>query len=155
MKALYSITILVLLLSSCNVDEKKKAPSRTIGSEKDYKEKARNQDTTFYVFLEHFNNDTSFQLNRIDFPLCGKVVNLDSEGPETFDDTIYVNEYWIKDFTYDEKQPDKFDFTREIQVQGDEATIEVSGKETGLSVTYTFRKTKGKWMLVWFEDYST
>ncbi len=100
----------------------------------------------FYTFLERFNQDSVFQMSHIDFPLEGKVANLSDEafGPETLNDTIEVNEYRIKDFTYDESKADKYDFVQKIQVKGAEAVIEVSGKENGLVIMYTFRKTGGQ-----------
>jgi hypothetical protein len=152
MQKLTLIFLLSVLFSFCGLREKEGSKLEKDIRLNDIKE---GKDPSFDEFLQRFNQDSGFQLSRVHFPLRGKVLNLSGSGPETINDTIYVSEYRIKDFTYDEKDPGKFDFTRNIHIQGDQATIQVAGKENGLSANYTFRRIKGKWMLVTFEDYST
>jgi hypothetical protein len=109
-----------------------------------------NVDDKFENFLLYFNQDSSFQINRIEFPIPAK--GFGGNG-EIEDMLITKDEFHILDFTYDDSA--KQEYKQEIELKGNKATIEVQGIDNGIAASYYFEKKNGQWKLVSWEDYST
>ena len=112
-------------------------------------------DLDFSLFIEHFSEDSAFQLNRTKFPL--KITRYDLvDDKETI---IYKSrsKFNILDFRI-KKSNSRYDkWTQEIVMDKtkNKATIEINGIENGIMVEYYFEKIAGKWLLVGIRDSST
>ncbi|RDC62490.1 DUF4348 domain-containing protein [Adhaeribacter pallidiroseus] len=115
-----------------------------------------NVDDKFETFLKYFNEDSTFQISRIDFPLKVKVADSD-KNYEMSEEIIQKSGFRKMDFTYDSSSANKEvdSYEQKINIKGNKAIIEVRGIENGIMANFYFEKKKGKWMLVTWEDSST
>lgn len=99
----------------------------------------------FYPFYEQFMSDSSFQLNRIRFPLPGQKFTAEVE------DSTYRwhQEDWL---LLSEPDIDPTYFTRNLYVSDTLATDEISGNDTGFYFKMVYRPVKRKWHLVYLVD---
>ena len=99
----------------------------------------------FYPFYERFMEDSSFQLNRISFPLPGQKYTADIE-----DSTYRWNqEDWL---LLSEPDIDPAYFSRDLYVSDTLATDEIAGKDSGFYFKMVYRPVKRKWHLVYLID---
>jgi hypothetical protein len=113
-------------------------------------------DDNFETFLNYFNEDSTFQASRIEFPLKGKVADY-AKDYEFSEVIIQPREFRKLDFTYDPSSANREvdSYEQKLNVKGNEAVIEIRGIENGIMADYFFEKRKGKWVLVTWEDSST
>ncbi len=99
----------------------------------------------FYPFYERFMNDSSFQLNRIRFPLPGQKFTAELE------DSTYQwhQEDWL---LLSEPDVDPTYFSRNLYVSDTLATDEIAGKDSGFYFKMVYRPVKRKWHLVYLID---
>ncbi|WKN32614.1 DUF4348 domain-containing protein [Porifericola rhodea] len=101
-------------------------------------------DENFDEFYEKFLTDSSFQMERIQFPLKG--IKAD-EG----EDSTY---YWHKEDWVMLKKPnlDGTDFKRDLQVSDTVATDEIFMENAGFYFKMVYEPIKRKWHLVYMID---
>lgn len=114
-----------------------------------------NVDDKFETFLKYFNNDSVFQISRINFPL--KIKISESQTDTTLSEiSIPLTEFKKVDFTYDQsystRQYDKYN--QKVIVTGNKAAIQIRGIDNGIYVDYEFEKKNGKWLLKTWTDKS-
>jgi len=97
----------------------------------------------FDGFFAKFDNDSSFQYSRIEFPL--KVI--------TEDATRFLSKKEWKFTRLSNKQSIKGQI-KKTQVSKDEVKMEYSIEETGVLVNHFFRIKEGKWWLIYIQDES-
>ena len=110
---------------------------------------------SFNLFARRFCSDSSFQFERISFPL-EKVITNETTGSESIEKEEWqYTELYCSDGEYligvynDEAAID--------EVQKDETdnkVIYISGYGTGLSLYYFFKRVEGKWFLISIRDSS-
>lgn len=111
-----------------------------------------NIDNKFEDFLNHFNNDSTFQVRRVKLPMI--IEFADSEKEYDYSkDTIDFKNYRKLNFVKDDSPNPEYEMF--IKVNGNEATIEYRGIENGISAEYYFEKINGKWTLITWIDSST
>ncbi|WP_377714408.1 DUF4348 domain-containing protein [Pseudofulvibacter geojedonensis] len=112
-------------------------------------------DNDFKSFLKVFSKDSIFQISRVSFPMKTKVLssNLDEEVEEI----ITKDSYPIQEFLIDQiRTNQEYDnYSQEIKVEKDNATIFCQGIDNGILVEFEFKKIEGKWYLVTWSDLST
>ncbi|WMI68201.1 DUF4348 domain-containing protein [Mangrovimonas sp. YM274] len=114
-----------------------------------------NVDSDFRLFLDFFNKDSIFQLNRIDFPI--KVKDFQKVEFELNERVINKIDYSLKTFQIN-KTSDLEDFgeyEQIIKIENEKAIIEISGIGNGIAIDYEFAKVNGKWKLITWTDQST
>ncbi|MFK8266259.1 DUF4348 domain-containing protein [Capnocytophaga cynodegmi] len=99
----------------------------------------------FDEFFKKFNTDKSFQLSKIIFPIT---ISIDEMG-EISQKTIAKNKW---EFDEIDENSDMYYVIK--TVEGDNATVWLSGKENGINVEYFFEKRNEKWFLVSMKDSS-
>lgn len=111
-------------------------------------------DANFETFLSYFNQDSVFQISRIDFPFKIMENDLDYKPVEQI---IQKSEWRKIDFSYDKASANtEFDRYQQTNVvDRDKAVIEVRGIDNGIFVDVYFEKKNGKWMLLTWIDHST
>lgn len=110
-------------------------------------------DDNFELFLNVFSEDSIFQINRIVFPVKGKVLEL-GEGSEYVEIITERNNHSHMDFrTRRKENPDGY--TISSKVSNSAATVEVRGIDNGIIIDYYFEKRDGKWMFISYTDSST
>jgi hypothetical protein len=118
--------------------------------------KFKNANSNFYDFIKQFNKDSIFQMSRVKFPITLKY-------PDPIQNNIYnkkiieKRDYKILNFEYKESYRTRaFDkYEQIINVEGNQAEIELIGIDNGISVAFYFDKIEGKWMLSYWIDSST
>jgi hypothetical protein len=164
MKKLYLLLLPILLLSctdtkrkaditesqplsnSTNTDSTSKATQNPIS------QVPSNVDDKFETFLKYFNEDSIFQVSRIDFPLKVKFAD-SSKDYEMSEDIIQKQDFFKLDFTHDSIKAREYE--QMIEVKGEKATIGLRGIENGIMADFYFEKKGGKWKLKTWEDAST
>ena len=102
-------------------------------------------DEAFNTFYDQFLSDSTFQLERIRFPLPGQKFTAEVE-----DSTYRWNrEGWRM---LNEPQLDSAYFTRDLAVTDTLATDEIAGKDSGFYFKMVYRPVKRKWHLVYMVD---
>lgn len=110
-------------------------------------------DDNFETFLHLFSEDSLFQINRIIFPVRGKVLELNEES-EYVEIITQKDEHSHMDFRKRRKEnPDGY--TISTKLTDNKATVEVRGIDNGIFMDYYFEKINGKWMFVSYKDSST
>lgn len=107
----------------------------------------RNQTASedFYEFYDRFLSDSTFQMERVQFPLQGLKFG-ESE------DTTYTwtRENWVM---LQEPQLEGTDFERNLQVKGDTlATDEIMMENSGFYFKMVYEPVRRKWHLVYMID---
>ncbi|WP_192821102.1 DUF4348 domain-containing protein [Rufibacter sp. LB8] len=164
MKKLYLLILPILFIgcSDTKLKTNKKEPqpisnssnldSLTVEAQKPISEIPSNVDDKFETFLKYFNEDSIFQVSRIDFPIKVKFAD-SSKDYEMSEEIIPKQEFLKLDFTYDSIK--SIEYEQIIEVKGDKATIGLRGIENGIMADFYFKKKNGKWMLETWEDAST
>ena len=149
----YLLSYLIIAITSCNSQTgKRTVKSMTRSMEKNASVSIpANVDDNFKTFLSYFNNDSIFQVSRINFPLTVKETDADFELKEHI---IEKATFRKMDFTYNEQKVNK-EYEQTVKIEKDKATIEIRGIENGILADYNFEKRKGKWVLVTWTDSST
>ena len=137
----------VVLLISCgskNIDKSSKS---------NVKQEVTTTENSFDDFIKKFSKDKLFQLSRIKFPVTYNYTNEDDETGAMSTKQIQKNEWKAIDFV------DKSGFGEAVEVSKevkDSNTIDllVKGVDTGLSITYCFKKEYNTYYLVKIIDYS-
>lgn len=101
----------------------------------------------FDVFYEKFLTDSSFQMQRIQFPLPG--IRAGEENEEQ--DSTY---YWTKEEWVMLKKPEieGTEFKRNLQVSDTVATDEIFTEDSGFYFKTVYEPIKRKWYLVYMVD---
>lgn len=110
-------------------------------------------DSTFDDFLKKFSKDTTFQLLRIKFPLAYYYISENEETDDMLIKHIQKSEWKIIDLI-DTKE---FNEPVEIEIEPKGSNLIellVKGIDTGLSITYCFKKEDNKWYLIKIIDQS-
>ncbi len=147
-----------MLFISCKENTEKPKPLETKKIEKKKVKKKKKRiyipetvDYSFNEFLMYFSADSTFQMERVRFPL--KVQQMDIYEGELKNKTVFITDYWIKKFLpYDKNNGD---YKQDIEIKENEAIISIKGIENGLAVFYEFKKIDDQWFLVTWRDYST
>lgn len=101
----------------------------------------------FSAFLKKFNEDKSFQLSRVKFPLTIKTID---DNLEDINVTITEKNYRIL------KLDDKgMEFKQKIVLKQKSAVIQQRGIDTGIYADYIFELKDNKWFLKTWIDQST
>ena len=99
----------------------------------------------FATFYEQFLRDSSFQMDRVRFPLPGEKVTA-----EVMDSTYrWQRNDWRM---LSEPEFDSTYFTRDLTVTDTLATDEIAGKDSGLYFKMVYRPVDKKWHLVYLVD---
>lgn len=149
--AVIKYIFLLLLVISCKKENTQLETKKAIEN-KDF----NNLDEDFNAFLLKFNQDSIFQMSRINFPL--KVKEADSDNDyKTIERVINKKDFAKLDFTLPkDAQTREFDkFTQKIKLTKNNATIEVRGIDNGIHSDVIFEKVNGKWNLKTWIDEST
>lgn len=110
-------------------------------------------ETDFNSFLTLFNSDSAFQLSSIDFPMKVQEINRESDH-ELTEKIIDKSNYKRLDLS-DNLSNSNNNFTREIKINNNSATVEIRGIESGVKVDFFFERENGKWKLITWIDSST
>lgn len=115
-----------------------------------------NINSDFTGFIKQFNNDSTFQISRVKFPVMIQYAN-DEKDYEYSKKNIEKRDYKIMTFEYYEsyKTRDVDKYEQAIRVNGNEAVIKLIGIDNGISEEYYFEKIEGKWMLTNWINSST
>ncbi|WPP48856.1 hypothetical protein [Catalinimonas niigatensis] len=99
----------------------------------------------FDVFYEKFLSDSSFQMERIQFPLPG-IKTIEDEEDSTYQ---WTKEEWVM-----LKEPDLegTEFKRNLQVSDTLATDEIFTENAGFYFKMVYEPIKRKWHLVYMVD---
>ncbi|MCS4436908.1 DUF4348 domain-containing protein [Aquiflexum gelatinilyticum] len=104
-------------------------------------------DENFEMFISQFNQDSVFQFSRVHFP-------------------VTIKSYDTGSFSYVEREMsiDEWDFVKVLEiddikheitpVSSVEVRLEFFKEDTGIGVTYIFKKLLSKWLLVEIVDHS-
>ncbi|WP_166925095.1 DUF4348 domain-containing protein [Flavobacterium poyangense] len=153
-----TIVILVLFLASCKKNPELqndlilKQETKNRVANQATKPKAvtnKNEQEDFNEFFKLFNQDTIFQLSRIQFPLTIKINNADLEE---VDYIIYKEKYTAINL---DKEPESRDYKQHLILKKDQAIIQQRGTNNGIFIDYFFEKKEGKWQLITWVDLST
>jgi hypothetical protein len=138
MKQIFVVLLIISTFSSCN----------------DHKRNAAKIDEDFKVFIQKFSQDSIFQVSRTDFPLTVTELNQEYESTEK---KIKKDEYKMIHILYNDsfKKQQIEDYTQEIKLENNKATIEIRGIENGIMTDIYFEKRNGKWKLKGWCDLST
>ncbi|MGB5895897.1 MAG: DUF4348 domain-containing protein [Ignavibacteriaceae bacterium] len=109
----------------------------------------------FYQFILQFSNDSTFQINRIMFPLevisiSKNLTNIDTIKTEK--EELRFLEIGIEEHSYRIQFYDNFE---EKLRDSDERVLAFEGIENGISESYLFKLFRGKWFLVNIKKLST
>jgi hypothetical protein len=122
--------------------------SQTVTSKEDF-------DDFFWKFMD----DSTFQIERIKFPIMRTFLRDDPEKLFIEDSTLVTESEWKHIYFLlgmeTNYRPQIYDnFSAELR-DTDERTFAWLGIETGIQVYYYFQRINGKWYLIRIEDKST
>ena len=152
--------ILFLILTSCiNTNDKNlngKPENKSVEKTEKSVKNNENLKTQFKLFLNHFNNDSIFQISRIIFPL--KIFESDYENEYELKERVIEKEEFRKinlsyEKSFETRKYDKYKQT--IRLEGNKAIIEIRGIDNGIYSDYIFEKIDGKWKLKTWTNSST
>lgn len=151
--------LLVLITASCKQEVKSEPESKPkLEAVEKVKEKIKipsDVDSEFKTFFKFFNNDSVFQVSRIDFPL--KIMEMNGEMSDVESRIIKLKDYEKIDLTYDRsfetREYDKY--TQEVILNDSKAKIELRGIDNGIHNNFEFEKINGKWKMITWTDSST
>lgn len=111
----------------------------------------------FETFLKQFNQDTGFQLSRIDFPL--EVLGYEEDEQYDFkevNEPLPKTEWVHTSLDYGKESAARWNdaLTQNIIVGQDSAFVQFRGIDNGIYVDYVFALKKEGWYLVAIKDYS-
>ena len=99
----------------------------------------------FYQFYDRFLTDSTFQMERVNFPLNG--LKYDGDGDSTH---VWTPDNWMM---LKEPNLEGTGFDRQLQVMGDTlATDEIKMENTGFFFKMVYEPIKRKWHLVYLMD---
>jgi len=122
-------------------------------SQENPQEGLKDQKENFDQFLLKFCTDSTFQINRIKFPL--EFIGLDYNTYEESKSTI-KKEDWKMDYIFmnDTKRSQIYDnFSMQLG-DTDERLFQWIGIENGINILYYFKRIQGKWYLIKFKNTS-
>jgi len=154
LRNVFYILILLVIFLSCKKEKNisieigKNLPSNT------EVKVSKQVDNDFNVFFKLFNQDSIFQMSRVDFPL--KIKTLDGEY-ELINQIVKKEEYRITEFLIGNTQTNhEYDnFKQDIVLGEEEVIVSWVGIDNGIAVEFMFKKNNGKWMLITYVDHST
>jgi hypothetical protein len=112
---------------------------------------AQHIDYEFLHFLSQFWNDSIYQMNNIQFPIDERYSNAEKDYQIDIE-KIHKNDWLYWDFLNNPIQIVSFSSEN---IKTNNRYIYLRGIDNGISIRYTFQKTKSSWRLVLIEDYST
>jgi hypothetical protein len=107
----------------------------------------------FYTFLSRFCSDSTFQVQRINFPIKVTYLDEDYEGvteSTTIEKWRYINVYYNCDSIATTYNNFEMQFT-----DTDERILYIKGVENGINAFLKFKRIDNKWMLIESNDSST
>ncbi|MDO5665442.1 MAG: DUF4348 domain-containing protein [Bacteroidia bacterium] len=143
-----SITLfLVFLLPSCvgaakeNTDDTQKKSDVEI---------VQIKNENFDRFLDDFNTNRIFQLERIVFPITVMTPDVDRIALAPTEEIIEKMDWELLDLTYDSTYTTRdFDrYTQTINFRKDTAHVALRGIDNGIFADYYFKLIEGEWYLV-------
>lgn len=141
--------ILTTLLYSCNQPTKKPDTAEKPTSKLELQEEIPEHiDDDFELFIETFNNNQIFQLNRVNFPLEADLLDINLDVVHK---SILKPEYRSLVLSLEETPNFEVSYVMLEKV----IHLEYTGKENGIYCAYTFHKVDGHWKLVKLVDLST
>lgn len=162
---IFFLCSLFLVLASCSQGNKKtenggdesSSVSSTVRGEtksEQPQQLAGNED--FYVFLDKFSNEESFQLNRIKFPIAVVVPDTGHQGMAPMEETVGKYEWEMLDLTYDSTYATReYDtYYQTVRFTGDTAVVEIRGINNGIYADYYFKMIDAEWYLVTLKEAS-
>jgi hypothetical protein len=120
-------------------------------SEKKQKQKdIPNKIEAFDDFHEKFLTDTSFQLERIQFPVHGILIDNENAGLKENDSMIWIKDNWqhISNVSPEDLKTLKVNKTTTDSI----VTYRIESPDGGFLFETKFKKTKGKWYLIGLTD---
>lgn len=149
----YSIFLIIIIVTVffCSCDqptEKSNVDEKSAPSLEQQEEIPEHVDDDFGLFIETFNNNRTFQLNRVSFPLEAELLD---ENLDVVHKSILKPEYRSLMLSLEETKDYEVRYTMLEKV----IHLEYTGKENGINYAYTFNKVDGKWNLVKLVDLST
>ena len=108
-----------------------------------------NKAEEFASFFEKFNNNRTFQMSRIYFPLT---VKLNNDDFELVDYIIIKEKYTPINLN---KNKEERDYNQQTILKKDAVIIQQRGLNNGIFIDYIFEKRKGLWFLKTWIDKST
>lgn len=153
-KSLLILTIALQgILASCNSQQKQPA-STSNDTDSIAKDSCITieKDLSFNDFLSKFSQDSVYQNENIKFPLKITAFGMDEEGSN--DTTLYVKsqEWSFIDFRHGDKWPEPVTIT--AYKEGDGMALKAKGLDTGVLITYYFKKEGDQWKLEYIKDES-
>ncbi len=143
------IAIVTVSLYSCDQPREKSAiDGESAPSPEIQDEIPEHVDDDFELFIETFNNNQTFQLNRVNFPLEADLLDTNLDVVHK---SILKPEYRPLVLSLEETPNYKVKYIMLEKV----IHLEYSGKENGINCSYTFHRVDGQWKLVKLVDFST
>lgn len=110
----------------------------------------------FDTFFSKFDNDSTFQIKRITFPLKVYSYEYDSEIENKYSLDYIEIEKWSFEKNYYLNSEMKFNHYITInKINEGQMNVLLRRKETGIYITYTFSLLNGHWYLTKISDEST
>ncbi|GAA4450426.1 DUF4348 domain-containing protein [Rurimicrobium arvi] len=131
------IIILVVLVGNTSCADKAQNLEQKFFKETDFIGTKELED--FDSFLNRFSSDSIFQTSRILFPITSSLYDIDNGQTDT--ERITRNEWTFSNLK-------STGFVLKVYKSEKVDTLNIQGKETGISVNYIFELIDGKWMLV-------
>ena len=147
-----SIFLFVFLLNSCN--SKSKNQTETNSFKDTTKLVLRQKKENFNTFFNRFQEDSVFQIKRIEFPIkyyiheSGSYMDDSGNIVDLSDRVVIVNknEWKYQNFNEYEKIIS--------EINGNEYNVELQIVDTGVSINYIFKIYNDKWYLIEIKDES-
>lgn len=151
------IAFLITLFISCTQGSVKKSEQVNMGSGKNKNSidntlltLVESENESFDKFLERFNGERTFQLQRIKFPIKATVPDLEDEGMAPIEEVIGKYQWELLDLTYDSSYMTRLydQYYQEVHFSNDTAILEIRGINNGIFADYYFKLIDKKWYLV-------
>lgn len=154
-KKLMSIFLLILLTCSCNNNAKSKIEISESSKETTCLTVEVNEKEDFDVFFSKFQQDSIFQINRIEFPIKYHIY----ESGSYIDDSENVIDLQNREVIINKNEWNYQNIDEYIKIiskiSENEYHIELQIEDTGVSVNYVFKIKNNEWFLVEIVDEST
>lgn len=148
-------SLIFLLIAGLYISCKMRAPEEKVQKEDSTHAMASNEvDEDFERFISRFSSDSVFQISRIRFPLQGQELEL-GDPSRMVKRVVNKSEHHTLDFSPPAFKGNVDNYSLELKVKGDKATIEVRGVDNGIEIDYFFERKYGKWILITWTDRST
>ena|ERR1035437_2720920 len=133
----FLISVLILISFSCSENHQSRISST-------------NHKESFESFIEKFETDKSFQLDRIKFPVHGRYVDNETAGTKNNDSMIWTKDNWqiIKKLNKEDLINLKVKITKTVRF----VNYRIESKDGGFLFETKYKNIKGKWYLVNLTD---